>query len=514
MRQVAKPRKIRLRYAGLVNFTSNIASALIGLMFITMASRNLSEAEFGSWHYLTVLAQYFILPATLTNYWLTRYAGRGFRVARTGFALNTIILAIALTLLAISSPFTFRPVEASSKLHALLLPALSLYLTSNYYYTTSTALALGVAPQAIGYSQLLFEAIRTLFGFILILKLDLGIVGVLAAVAAAYLIITVFLIVYFRDEFGEPINRRLAVKWVKLYWLPAYSIIALQLMNFDVILMAFKYSSIPVAHMRAIQTVIAVMLYSTQLYSPLYAILLGGGSSRDVEQALSYFLMFAIPMAMGIIAMPKTLLSLLKAPYAASSPALIAATLYAFALAFTMLFSSILRGIEDIELHENITLRDYVRSKLFYVPTRNIITYTAYLITLYAMPISTITSINDPSTIAFLWVILKGIFTSLLAIQFYRACRRELPFKFPLSKIAKYVFAAMLMFLALMHLGVEGETESFIKALRRALMGTAIGASVYFAVLILIEPEVRQLIRAVIGEAKQLILGEPAYRKV
>ncbi len=502
-----KQRSIRLRYAGLVNFAGNITSVLFALFFMTMVSRKLPEEQFGLWHYLIILTQYFIMPANLTNYWLIRYTGRGYKIAKTGIILNTLLMTISLIIFILLTPITiFSQINLSNA--TLIVIALIIRMITDYYQLTLMATASGAKPQAIGYGQIIFEATRLPIAYLLIMKMNLGLLGVIIVMAIAKAIYTIFLTLLLKDEFTEKFNKQLAIKWIKLYWLPILGLISAQLLNFDVILMTFTYSSLPVAHMKAIQTIIAVMLYTTQLYQPLYPILLSGGSSKDIEIALSYFLLFAIPMMAGISAMSKTFLSLLKAPYAASANALTIATIYAFTLALSRLFAGVLLGVEKVEIKNTVSMKEYVKSKLFYVPAMNIIIYTIYLIVLYLTSKLIMINANEPASIVLTWITIKTIFITILMIQFYRKCREEIEFKIPLNKAFKYTLSSTIMLITLLYLGVgQKVTTSFMEALKLSIIGTAIGATIYLTILLVIEPEVKELIKMAISEAKTMLMS-------
>ena len=134
----------------------------------------------------------------------------------------------------------------------------------------------------------------------------------------------------------------------------------------DVVLITYLFTSVPTAHMKAIQTVIAVILYSNSLASALYPKLLSGGTGKDIEVALSFMLMFAIPMAAGTIVMSKVFLSLLKVSYVASASALSIAAIRALFFSLASLFASCLIGIEKIELFENVTFNEFLRCLSLY----------------------------------------------------------------------------------------------------------------------------------------------------
>ena len=501
------PRKIRLRYAGLINFIANIISIFTGLIFVILVSRKLPEEQFGLWHYLGVIVQYYVIPATLINYWIIRYAGRGFKVARTGISLNSLLMIISETIFLISAPMLIYAVPTNVNLNLIII-ALALQLLSGYYLGTLIALAGGVAPQAIGYGLLIQEITKIIIGYYLVRILQLNLFGAIMSYTISRYLYALFLTIYLKEEFSEKINKNLAIKWIKLSWLPAYSFIPGYLRNLDVVLITFTYSSLPVAHMKAIQTIATTIAYSERLHAPLYAKLLSGGSSKDIEIALSYFLLFAIPMMAGISAMSKTFLSLLKAPYAASANALTIATIYAFTLALSQLFARILLGVEKVEIKNTVSMKEYVKSKLFYVPAMNIIIYTIYLIVLYLTSKLIMINANEPASIVLTWITIKTIFITILMIQFYRKCREEIEFKIPLNKAFKYTLSSTIMLITLLYLGVgQKVTTSFMEALKLSIIGTSIGATIYLTILLVIEPEVKELIKMAISEAKTMLMS-------
>ena len=84
--------KIRLRYSGLVVFTSRLISIAAGLAFVLMIIRNVAEEQFGIWGNLSDVLSYFILLSTVFPFWATRFVARKHAgSARTGLVANTLI---------------------------------------------------------------------------------------------------------------------------------------------------------------------------------------------------------------------------------------------------------------------------------------------------------------------------------------------------------------------------------------------------------------------------------------
>ncbi|MCS7385840.1 MAG: hypothetical protein NDF55_03730 [archaeon GB-1867-005] len=499
-----RKREIRLRYAGLVNFASNLISVFTGMMFVTMTSRRLPEAEFGLWYYIGVVVQYLVIPAAMTNYWLTRYAGRGFRVGKTGLIVNSIVMIVSLLVYSAASPYVMYPASEYEYLQFIIM-LVALQIPAEYFTSTLVALASGVAPQAYGYGQLILETSKLIAGYFLVVQWRMGLPGAMLAFIAAKYAYVLFLALYLREDLKGSFNPEMAKKWIKLWWLPAYGLLPAYMNTADVMLITYLIGSVPAAHMKAVQTVIAVILYSNALTSALYPKLLSGGTGRDIEVAMSFMLMFAIPMAAGTIAMSKVFLSLLKPAYIASASALSVAAIQALLLSLTNLFAGSLAGIERIELFENVSFKDYIKSKLFYVPSIRLITRIAYLAALGLVLYITSTSVSDPITIVFMWIGVKAVFDALTMLIYAFKLSREIDFKLPLTSIMKYTASSLVMLAVLWLLGIgQVECKVFVEAFKLAIMGVAIGAAIYFTLIAILDGEVRRLFKDAINELKKM----------
>lgn len=502
-------RQIRLRYAGFINFASNLVSIFTGMMFVTMTSRRLSDVEFGLWHYIGVLIQYIVIPGSLTNYWLTRYAGRGFRVGRTGLILNSIVMFVMIVFYMLFYPFISPPVTGIENLYVLLFLLVILQIPAEYYAASLSALASGVAPQAIGYGQLVLEPMKLIVGYFLVIRFQWGLAGALLSFIIARYSYAVFLAFYLRGDLSDGLNFNLMKKWIKLWWLPAYNIVFIgYLRSLDVMLVShMTNSTVPIAHMKAIQTVIAVILYSNMLASALYPRLLSGGGAEDVKVVFDYVSMFSFPMVFGTMAMSKSFLSLLKVDFTVSSNALMVSSIYALLFSFCGVLSTCLIGIERVELNENTSFIDYVKSKLFIVPSARLVVFTVMLSMLYVF-LNYVLSIgvSDPAYIVFGWSCIRVLAFLLLLLYFWFKVKVEFNLDLPVNRFLRYLFASTVMFIVLWFTGLGNTAyERFLDALLNSLLGVMIGAFTYFSILFLIDSETRRLAGDLIREVRRTI---------
>lgn len=502
-------RQIRLRYAGFINFASNLVSIFTGMIFVTMTSRRLSDVEFGLWHYIGTIIQYVVVPVSLTNYWLTRYAGRGFKVGKSGLILNSAVMAVMIGLYIAVFPFISPPVNGVEDLYTLLFLIVLLQIPAEYYTSSLAALAGGVAPQAIGYGQLVLEPMKLVVGYWLVVSLKWKLVGAMLSFIIARYTYALFLTFYLRRDLGGGLKPDLMKKWVRLWWLPAYNIVLLgYLRSMDVMLVShMTNSTVPIAHMKAIQTVIAVILYSNMLASALYPRLLSGGGAEDVRVVMDYVSLFSFPMVFGTIAMSKGFLSLLKVDFAASSNALVVSSIFALFFSFSGILATCLTGIERVELNEKTSLMDYIKSKLFIVPSARLVGYSVTLFVLYLfLGYALLSGVGETSFIVFGWSLIKAIVFFLLLLYFWVKVKRELDVKFPYNRILKYLSASLVMFVVLWLSGIGGVAhERFVDALLSSIMGVALGAATYFSTLFVIDGETRKLVRVSLREIKRII---------
>jgi len=502
-------RKIRLRYAGFVNFASNLISIFTGMMFVTMTSRRLSDVEFGLWHYIGILIQYVVIPGSLTNYWLTRYAGRGFRVGKTGLILNSAVMIVMISLYILFLPFVSPPVSGIENLFVLLFFIVILQIPAEYYAASLAALARGVAPQAIGYGQLVLEPMKLIMGYFLVIQLRWKLVGALLSFIIARYAYALFLAFYLRRDLGDSLNLDLMKKWVKLWWLPAYNIVLIGYLNsLDVMIVShMSNSTVPIAHMKAIQTIIAVILYSNVLASALYPRLLSGGGAEDVKVVIDYVSMFAFPMVFGTMAMAKSFLSLLKVDFTISSDALIVSSIYALLFSFSGILSTCLVGVERVELNEDTTFIDYIKSKLFIVPSARLVVSSLMLSMLYVfLNYVSVMGTSDPAFIVLGWSSIRALVFLILLLYFWFKVKSELNIVLPYKRILKYLSSSLVMFIVLWSIGIGRVAyERFADALMSSVMGVMLGAAIYFSILFVIDEETRKLVRDSIREVRRII---------
>jgi O-antigen/teichoic acid export membrane protein len=495
-------RGIRVRYAGAVNFASKLVSTLTGLIFVTMVSRRLSEEEFGLWSFFGVWLQYFVIPSTFVNYWVVRYASRGFRVGKTSLILTSILTLASMLVFMVASQYILYSNISLSYLQAVIM-VLLLQIPAEYFASNLDAIVTALAPEFTGYGGILLEIVKLSSGFILVNYYRLGLVGALLSYVIAKYFYSLFLFIMFRGSFNGSFDSSLAFKWVKLSWLPAYSIIPGYVRSLETpiitFLIRFPDPSTPfrvLAHLKAVSTISSVISYAGMLSSALYPKILSGGSREDVESALKYVLMFAFPMVFGVLAMSETFLSLLRAEYAVSYQALYLGAISVLPSLVAGVLSSAIIGFERVDVMDNVDLRDYLTSKLFTYPSISLALNVLYIFCLYLVFNAVSPFIYDPSMLVSIWILLGLIVNLILCLKFYLDSKRIMGVRFPWANVSKYMLSSVIMF-SMLYLSGFGAVVSreFVEVFKYSLFGVALGAMVYGITLMAFDVEFRRLIQ-------------------
>jgi hypothetical protein len=175
-----------------------------------------------------------------------------------------------------------------------------------------------------------------------------------------------------------------------------------------------------------------------------------------------------------------------------------------FLRTFSELFSSALQGIEKVDTRENATFRDYIRSKLFFIPTVRIVQRSLYLISLTVMLFLMIPSNQDQIQLVVYWAIIA------LAIQIpytgflYLLIKKEFTIRFDKKALFKYFSASVVAFgftFLLMEEYLEYKISIF-EFLPEFLQYVIIGVLFYLAITYIIDPRTRKLTKAIVSEVK------------
>jgi len=214
---------------------------------------------------------------------------------------------------------------------------------------------------------------------------------------------------------------------------------------------------------------------------------------------------FAFPLAAMSYAFSRPALYALNPVYVEAIPVMLFLVPMIFLRTFAEQFSQALQGIEKVDGRENATFRDYLRSKLFYMPTVRIVQRGLYLVTLAIILFVMIPSTPDQIQLVVYWAIIALIIQIPYTGFLYLLIRKEFSLKIDKKALIKYFSTSVVVFgltFALMEEYLVYKTSIF-EFLPEFLLFVIIGIVGYLVITYLIDIRTRKLVKSIFNEIKK-----------
>ena len=490
---------IRVTYSGLISFIISLTGVFTGLVFTIIVTRRLSPEEFGTWSLIGGLVTYVLIIEPMISYWTTREIARGQESGRTAVVSSGVFSGLGVIAYLIIAFLVGSQVGVNLEplfLATLLVPVMFLTKTLN-------AINHGWRPHAISFGMLAFELTKIPVALLLVYFMDFGLNGAIVATVIAYLSNIIILLKYAKPKLKEKFSIKSLKKWLKLSWLPTYPASANFLYTLDVaVYSTITGSVVGLAYWGVANTIANIVGQSGNISRALYAKLLEGGRTEHVQENLSLSFYFAIPLAALAITFAKPGLFVLNPLYIIVYPIVIILTVRIFLDLIAGIYSTSLAALEKVDVNEKSTFKDYVRSKLFVLPTVRIIQFGSYTAFLALMLFFVVTK-NELELIIYWGFIFLGaqvLYTVFLQIM----ARKNITIKVDYIAIVKYGSVCILLFggtFLLMEEYLVYEESIFI-FLPSLLPYIAICVLGYLGITYLIDQRTRILFKAILKEIR------------
>jgi len=494
--------EIRVQYSGFIIFATRILSIATGFGFTLMLTRSTTQDQLGIWGDVYDILAYFTFLSSAFPFWAMRFAARNEEGSiKTGLIANLSISMIATLIYLPTIPIIMSLLHVSETYMIIYLIA-SMQIIENYLISMLEACLRAKRPQTIGYGLLVEEFSKILIAYILIIRLQQPLLGALLSLIIAFTIQIVYYFKLLYIELRQPIRWGYVKEWLKgstinMYYFVGDRIAAL------VFIMLFAYPVVG-KDARGIYvaawTIASIITYSSYLSFALYPKLLAKNNIQHVITSIKTVLMFAIPMAAGVIALSDSYLTMLNETYRQAATVLIILAINALVQTISAFFSSVLYGFERIDEKAKIPLKKLVKSPLFkafslpYVHSAITLPTTFYLLTNFAN--------GQPLSAAIYVVIMDTIARSVTFLALYIIIWKMVKINIPWVNIIKYIAASAVMGLFLSFIIIPHPTRLSV------ILGmTAMGAAIYFALLTAIDKEARELIRSIWEEIRFRVKG-------
>jgi hypothetical protein len=345
----------------------------------------------------------------------------------------------------------------------------------------------------LGYGLLLAEFSKISVGYILIIQFHHPLEGALIGIIMGFVVQSIYYLKLLAKEFQQRVRWSYVKEWLKGSVLNIYNIIGGQTYAFIFIMLFIIGGNTARSNYGAASLIAGMIGYSGFLTIALYPKLLADRNHKDITTSIKSMLMFAIPMALGVLALPSAYLAILSPAYTVAAPVLIVLAVDALVTTLLNFFSSVLYGAERVDEKAKMSFKELVKSRLFlafsfpYIQIAITLPTAYYFLTFYAQ--------NHPLRAAFYVSIIDFVGDFIVFLVLYIIVRKMIIINIPWKNIAKYAFSAAVMGIVLYVLPHPTRVYMTIGA-------TAIGAVVYLVLLMAIDKEARMLVHSVLQEIK------------
>lgn len=493
---------IRVTYSGLINFVVILISFFTGLIFTIIVTRRLSPEEFGLWSLIGSLLLYVMIFKPINEYWTTRHIAREEDASITAILSSGIFSAASIGIFLV----VIFVISANSDADYNILLFSSILIPLSFLTTIMMAITVGVKPQGSGYSLIIFEVTKIPLGFFLVYLADMGIFGAILTTVIASGAQIMFFIYYLRAELKGKFHKDLLKKWLKLSWLSMFGSLSTWILNFDRTVFTLFVGSVTSLAYVGVATSISQMISSTRaISSALYPKLISSQQEQYIELMLKRSLLFAIPALGFTLIFAKTGLWILNPQYIDGVFIVYVWSIIHFAQVFHATLGGSLTGLERVDVGFQSKFKDYIKSKLFFVPLVFLISYAVYIVILViVLIISHQIGLQDLEVI-FWWGVGGAISNIAIALVFWFAVQKQIKFKFPSKPIIKYsivtILASSISFMLMEQFLIYN--ESIFLFLPSLIPHILLFVGIYSLIILLWDKDTRKFASLIINEFKK-----------
>lgn len=491
--------EIRATHSGFINLSTGLIRVIFAFIFITLVTRSLTVEKFGEYSVILSVVIYIITSHWIISYWTTREIARGTPSAKTAIISSGLFSSIGTLAFIIIGIFVldFQNLNSSTILLAALLVPLQ------FLFNIFTHVSVGWKPQIASYGNLILDVVKVLFVFIFLLTFEFGLNGVFLSLVLSFIIANSMLFFLNRNQLRAKFSLKILKTWISRFWLPGYPTLIGIIHTFDFLIVALLTSPEIVGFYAAAVAIGSFVNNSKLISVAVYPKLLSNDRGKYLNENFRLFMYFALLFSILSIVLAKAGLYILNPAYETVSIAVIFITLRYFLFSIYDNFNLILRGTENIDSKQNPTIMDFIKSKLFKIPSLQLIQYAAYIV---ALTISLIlVDFSTTTDLIIFWALLSLIIQipSTAIISYW--IKKENLFQIKFIPIFKYFLALIptyfvVDFLNNMFLTFNSYFFDFVPVVILILFT---GIFTYVGITLLIDSNTRNLLKSILFELKK-----------
>ncbi len=453
----------------------------------------MSVAQYGIWTNIFDYAAYFILFSSVLPFWVTRFTARGKPSTVKTSVFTQLTLGLVSLLIYVPAIFLISHAIGTTS-YLLIYFIAGLYILNFYMVAICESVLQATKPQAVGYGFIIQEVAKVLVAVILILGFRQIFLGAILGLVVSCFIQILYYMYLLSDYFKEKANWGYVKEWIKGSPAIAFNAIGSQLVTFVLILLFLYGGSSARAYYQAALSFTVVVGYASSLALALYPKLLANCcTEKEVGVSFRTVMMLAIPLATLTTVMSISFLTVLNVSYGVAWPVLVALTVDTLVSLLYTFYTSCVMGVESFDAEGKISIRKLFKSKIFKVFT------IPYIQTAVALPLTYFVLTKLPvagpvqATVEVVAILISVHLASFIGLYLYMRHTIRIPVAW--RSIAKYAIAAFVMGTLLFLLPT---TSTLLSTIGKALLGFAL----YVVFLLVIDAQVRSLVREIWAEIK------------
>jgi len=486
---------VRVTYSGLISFLVSVSGVITGTIFVVIITRRLSPEDFGLWSLIGFMIGYVMILEPITTYWTTRQLARGEKVGKTAVASISMFSSGGIIIYFIIALFIGKNLNAN--LDVLLVSVLLVPLM--FFINLFNGIALTNKPQSISYGNLIFEIIKIPIGAFFIIFLEFGLMGAILTLIIGQVVRLGILFSFNKEMITGGIKFAFIKFWTKMSWIVLYASSAGLIHRFDVLSVSLISSSLTVlAYWQAGLTAAGLVSISSSISQALYPKLLAENKKEYANEILKKTLFFGIPILGTAIIFAKPVLHVLNPIYAEASLIVIFIAVNSLVGVVTGIYTNILSAFEKVDTDSNSTFKQYVKSKLFFIPTISHMIAITYVTTLLVFMVFFADTQNEIDIVVTWSMIMIATHTPFM-IYLMSVVRKNYKVSFPLKEMTMYS-AVTLLAGTISYVIIDNYleySESVFDFLPQFIPIVILGGAIYFGVVYLIDKSVRNLFKSI-----------------
>ena len=491
---------IRVTYSGLIGLVIGLSTVITGITFILIVTRSLSPQELGTWGLIGGLVTYVVILEPMISYWTQREIARGIDSGKTAVISSGIFsvigtLAFLLIALIVSEP-TSTDIE--------ILFFASLMIPFSFLNRTLSSIALGWKPHVNSYGMLVFDFAKIPTALIFVYFMELGVFGAILSLIVAYVPSIVLLGILSRKKLQNNFNKEFLKNWIKVAWLPSF-IKFPNLVVLDVLIFSLMTGSVVgLAYWVAATTIGTAVRHSSQITRAVYPKLLSGGKKEYLQANLMRLFYFSFLFVAISITFARPALFVLNPIYDVAVLAVIFISIRSFLKILGSSFTQALQGIENVDKKQS-TQKEYLQSKLFYLPSVRLIRRGVYLSILGIGLFFLIQSEASELELIVYWSFVIFIVEIPFTIYYYYLVRKDFPLSLDVIAIMKYLIISIVIF-TIIHILMEKflqYDENISIFLPNLIPFLFLGVSAYLGITYLTDKITKKLFNSILHELRK-----------